>query len=70
MVTGSIAAAVQSSFYGGVTGGLFSTLQSAGALAAAPAVAQVIPGVAMVAGGAAAMSRTVVRKALGAMRRN
>ena len=40
--TGSIAATVQSVFYGGATGGLFSLFQSAGATIAAPALSSVV----------------------------
>ena len=39
---GSIAATVQSIFYGGATGGLFSLFQSAGATIAAPALSSVV----------------------------
>lgn len=51
---GSLAAGIQSVFYGGATGGAFSILQGIGARAAFPAIVNVAAGV---IGGRAAAAR-------------
>ncbi|KAF9447232.1 hypothetical protein P691DRAFT_776280 [Macrolepiota fuliginosa MF-IS2] len=54
VAAGSIAAAAQSFFYGGATTGLFSALQSAGALAAAPVIGHILLGAGLFGAGTAA----------------
>ena len=53
---GSIAAAVQSSFYGGATTGIFSACQSIAATWAAGSASTIVPGVASVVTGAKVLS--------------
>ncbi|EAU83179.2 hypothetical protein CC1G_07861 [Coprinopsis cinerea okayama7 len=56
VVGGSIAATIQSIFYGGATTGLFSILQSIGATAAAPTVGSMIASASAVGAGAVMVS--------------